>query len=156
MLAVMVSAGTTQRKAVWCPHSGCCVLFPLESLSAPHNIAQSNPLQEYRGCYSSLLLRLFKSITVLHLCDACRCCCQCVRKCRKALMTKCPRPCLWLHEAGLIDALMLGADVSMLKCSQRAGICGGAWLPWLVLQLPEYPPQLCGWGCSNDSVSVWK
>lgn len=41
-------------------------------------------------------------------------------------MTKCPQPCLWLSEAGLIDTLMLGADVSMRKCS---GVCGGAWLP---------------------------
>lgn len=96
---------------------------------SPHNIAQSNPLQEHQGCYSSLLLMSLKSINVLRLCDGCRCCCQCVRKCRKALMTKCPRPCTRLCEAGLIVTLMLEADVSMLKCSQRCSVCGGAWLP---------------------------
>lgn len=141
MLAVTASA---------CPHSGHCVLFPLKPLPT-HNIAQSKPLQEHRSCYSSRLLVLFKRINVLQLCDGCRCCWRGVRKCREALMTECPRPCLW-RETGLIDALMLGADVSMLKCSQRSGVCGGAWLPLAHAAAARVPPQLCGWGCSNVAV----
>lgn len=117
---------------LWCqvaqPRDKQCDAHTLVIMSCFHQTAHSYLLQEHWGCYSSPLLMLFTSISVLHLCDGCRCCCQCVRKCRKALMTKCPRPCLWLLEAGLIDALMPGADVSMLKCSQRCGVCGVAWL----------------------------
>lgn len=124
---VIVSACTTQRKAVWCLHSVSCYRQSLTP--APIFTAQFNPLQEHRGFNSSMLLMLFKSINILHLSDRCRCCCQCVRKCWKARMTECPRPRLGLHEAGLMDALMLGADVSMRKCSQHSGVNGGAWLP---------------------------
>lgn len=102
------------------------VEFPL---NPPQHCAVQSPAGAPGLLFFSVQLTLFKSISVPHLCDGWRCCCQCVRKCRKALTTKCRRPCLWLLEAGLIDALMLGADVSMLKCSQRSGVCGAAWLP---------------------------
>lgn len=91
-----------------------------------------------------LLLLLFMSNSVLCLCDGCRCCCQCVRKCRKALMTKCPGPCLWLCEAGPVDALMLEADVSTLKCWQCWGVCGGA-----------APPSACAAAAVVPAATVW-
>lgn len=44
-------------------------------------------------------------------------------------MTKCPGPRLWLREAGPVDASMLEADVSTLKCLQHSGVRGGAGPP---------------------------
>lgn len=65
-------------------------------------------------------------------------------------MTKCPQPCLWLREPGLIDALILGADVSMLQRSQPPGVCGGAGLQ---LQRLLFPLLQCG-RCVASSAAV--
>lgn len=59
-------------------------------------------------------------------------------------MTKCPGPCLWLREAGPVDASVLEADVSRLKCWQRSGVCGGAG-----------PPSACAAAALVPAATVW-